>query len=144
MLPMITHGRITGVDFSPEMVRLCEKRFEAHIRAGRLELRCADVFQLPYAEGEFTKTCSVNTIYFWSDPMAAMAELRRVLCPGGKLVICFNPRATASKMPFTRHGFLLYEGPEVRQLLEEAGFREVMLVCARHRMGEFQVATGIR
>jgi arsenite methyltransferase len=135
---------LMSVDFSPEMVRLCEKRFEAHIRAGRLDLCCADASRLPHADGEFTKTCSVNTIYFWPDPMAVLAELRRVLCPGGKLVICFNPRVTASKMPFTRRGFLLYEGPEVRRLLEKAGFREVTLVCARHRIGEFQATTGIK
>jgi len=44
---IVTRGRIAGVDFSAEMVEVCQKRFRALIRDGRLEHRCASVERLP-------------------------------------------------------------------------------------------------
>src|SRR6185369_9377714 len=42
-LPIVTRGRIVGVDFSPAMTALCERRFSTMIRAGRVTLHCASV-----------------------------------------------------------------------------------------------------
>ncbi len=144
MLPLVTRGRIVGVDFSADMVRLCARRFGAPIRAGRVELRCASAERLPCGDAEFSQLGTVNTLYFWSDPRATLVEFRRVLRPGGKLVVSFNPPATARKVPYTRYGFKLYEGPEVRGLLEGAGFRDVQLVSGWHKIGEFLCATASR
>jgi ubiquinone/menaquinone biosynthesis C-methylase UbiE len=47
LVPVVTRGRIVGVDFSPAMMALCERRFSAPIRAGHLALHCADVDALP-------------------------------------------------------------------------------------------------
>src|SRR5262249_44396216 len=140
---VISRGRIVGVDFSPEMTALCTRRFAADIRAGRVELVCASVEALPYAAGDFTKACTVNTIYFWADPIAALREIRRTLGAGGRLVVTFNPPATAGKLPYTKHGFKLYEPERVRDLLRNAGFRDVELVPGTTRLGEFFCAVGI-
>jgi ubiquinone/menaquinone biosynthesis C-methylase UbiE len=144
MVPVITRGRISGADFSPEMAVLCTRRFGALVQAGRVDLACASVDHLPYPSGAFTKACTVNTIYFWPDPVAALGELRRTLEPGGRLVVCFNPRATAQKLPYTRHGFTLYDADQVRHLLEEARFRDVRLVAGSTRLGPFMCAVGTR
>jgi ubiquinone/menaquinone biosynthesis C-methylase UbiE len=137
MAPALTTGRIVGVDFSPDMTALCAKRFAPLVRAGRLELRCGPVETLPYADGSFTKACTVNTIYFWSDPVGALREMRRTLVPQGRLVVTFNPPATAGKLPYTKHGFTLYEPDQVRALLRDAGGRDVELVAGTSRLGEF-------
>jgi ubiquinone/menaquinone biosynthesis C-methylase UbiE len=144
MAPLIVRGRIVGVDFSPEMTALCAKRFAALVRAGRLELRCASVDALPYADGEFTRACTVNTVYFWPDPRAALGEIRRTLRPGGRLVAAFNPPATAGKLPYTKHGFTLYEPEQVHGLLEDTGFRDVALVAGSSRLGDFYCAAGTK
>jgi len=143
-LPVVTRGRIVGVDFSPAMMALCERRFSTMIRAGRVALHCAHVDALPCASEEFTKAATVNTIYFWPDPVAALAEIRRTLRPGGRIVVAFNPPATASKLPYTQHGFTLYEPEQVRGLLHQAGFRESELVAGQNRLGEFFCATAVK
>lgn len=142
--PLVTEGRLVGVDFSPEMTALCAKRFDRFVRAGRLELRCAGVDELPYPPGAFTKACTVNTIYFWPNPLASLSELWRTLRSGGRLVVAFNPRETAEKLPYTRHGFRLYEPAQVGELLERAGFRDVRLVPGTTRLGPFMCAVGTR
>jgi len=140
MAPVVGRGRIVGVDFSPDMTALCTRRFAALVRSGRVELRCANVADLPCASAEFTKACTVNTIYFWPDPVASLKELRRALRESGRLVVSFNPRATAQKLPYTRHGFTLYEAEQVHALLEQAGFRDIRMVEGSSRLGPFVCA----
>src|SRR5262249_35356058 len=123
---------------------VCAKRFATLVHAGRLELRCGHLDALPYADGEFTKACTVNTIYFWSDPATALGEIRRTLRPGGRLVVTFNPTVTARKLPYTKHGFTLHEPNAVRALLEDAGFHAVELVGGSTPLGEFFCATGTK
>ena len=137
MAPAITRGRIVGVDFSPEMTALCAKRFATLVRAGRVELRCGPVETLPYGDGTFTKACTVNTIYFWPDPVGALREIRRTLRDGARLVVAFNPPATAGKLPYTKYGFRLYEPEQVQALLRDAGFRDVQMVAGTSRLGDF-------
>ena len=144
MASVVTHGWVVGVDFSPEMVQVCTERFAPLLRAERIELRCASADQLPYDSGHFTKACSVNTLYFWPDPAGPLNELRRVLQPGGRLVLCFNPRVTLQKAAYTKYGFRLYESAEVQRLLETVGFANVQMVPGSGRFGGFFCAIGTR
>jgi SAM-dependent methyltransferase len=122
-----TRGMVAGVDFSPEVVERARRKLRDRVADGRVELRCADAAAMPFADGSFTRACTVNTIYFWPDPRAVLAEFRRVLADGGRLVVTFGAKETAEKLPYTRHGFTLYEAEAVRALLESAGFRDVRL-----------------
>ena len=142
MVPVVTLGRIAGVDFSREMVEVCTKRFAPLMRTERIELRCASADRLPYGSEHFTKACTVNTIYFWPDPVGPLSELRRVLRAGGRLVVCFNPRVTLQKVPFTKYGFSFYEPEQVQRLLENVGFANVQMVSGSSRLGEFLCAVG--
>lgn len=144
LLAVVGDGHIAGVDFSPQMVRLCARRFDEPIRAGRMELRCAAVEDLPYDPESFSKACTVNTIYFWPDPLRPLCELHRVLRPGGRLVVTFGARSTLEKMPATRQGFRLYDPEQVRSLLEEARFTDVRLVPNRTPDETFFCAVGTR
>jgi ubiquinone/menaquinone biosynthesis C-methylase UbiE len=142
MAPVLTEGFIHGVDFSPAMVEVSEKRLASLVRAKRVELRCASAEALPYGDDEFTKACTVNTIYFWPDPTVSLSELARVLRGGGRLVVGFSPAASMRKMPkrVTQHGFTLYEPDDLRRLLEAAGFGGVEMVSGHGPRGDFLCA----
>ena len=144
MAAVVVQGRIAGADFSPEMVGVCESRFAPLVRAGRLDLRCASAESLPYGSALFTKACTVNTIYFWPDPIGPLTELQRVLRGGGRLVLCFNPRETLEKVPFTKYGFAYYEPSQVRELLQKAGFGSIEMVSGSSRLGEFLCAVATK
>ena len=80
-------GRVeaTGVDLNPEMIAIARRNLN---RAGvRAELRQADVESLPFADEQFDTV--VNTMSFsgYPDAARAMSEMRRVLHPGGRLVL---------------------------------------------------------
>jgi ubiquinone/menaquinone biosynthesis C-methylase UbiE len=49
------------------------------------------VTRLPFADQQFDKLISIHTLYFWPHPDRAIAEIFRVLKPGGTLALTFSP-----------------------------------------------------
>lgn len=134
---------VAGVDVSAEMVRRANGRLQRHISEGKLEARLGDVAALPYASGEFTKVCSVNTLYFWPNPATALAECRRVLRPGGRLLLCFNSKKDLEAWPIHKHGFRLYELDEVEDMFRVAGFATIEVVSGKDDdQGKFYCVSG--
>jgi SAM-dependent methyltransferase len=142
MLSRATTGDVVGVDLSEAMVKRARRRFR---REPRLRLHVGSVDALPFGDGRFDRACSVNNIYFWPDPPAAMRELARVLRPGGRLAVCFEPPEELRKWPGHRFGFRLVDEGEVRRLMEEAGFARISCAEGRGRMPDrFLCLTGER
>jgi arsenite methyltransferase len=144
MAQIATRGHITGVDFSIDAVEVCRKRFDALIKTGTIDLLCASVEALPFNADSFSKVCSVNTIYFWPDPLAALGQIHRVMKKDGTLLICFRPRTVMEKQEISHYGFTLFEPNDVKALLSTAGYRNVRLVFNQNRFGECVVAEGTK
>ncbi|HEX8217191.1 MAG TPA: class I SAM-dependent methyltransferase [Allosphingosinicella sp.] len=132
--------RSIGADVSQAMVRRAESRF-----GGRAAVVRASVEALPFGDREADKAASVNNIYFWPDPAAGMAELARVVRPGGLLAIAFEPPEELAKWPGHEYGFRLWSEAEVRSLMEAAGFERVRTVWGTGRKPDhFLCLTGVR
>jgi len=135
-----TGGRVYGVDISAAAAARARRRF-----GGEASIFEASVEALPLGPSSVDKACSVNNIYFWADPERAMAELARVLRPGGRLAIAFEPPEELRKWPGHRYGFRLHEEAEVRALMEAAGFRDIACAEGRGRRPDrFLCLTGTR
>jgi arsenite methyltransferase len=127
-----------GVDPSAEMVRVAARRLEKYIRDGKADLRQGSAEALPHGAGEFTKLCTVNTVYFWRDAHAALVECRRVLKSGGLIVLCFNAKEDLQRWPGHKHGFRLYELAEIEDALTRARFGAIEVAGERDpRQGLF-------
>jgi len=115
----------TGIDYSEAMVAEAELSNRHLIEAGKVEFRHASVDAIPFADGAFDHALTVNTIYFWPEPVRALAEIHRVLRPGGNLLLVVGTAEQMAKSAFTQHGFRLYADAQLRELFVSAGFREV-------------------
>jgi ubiquinone/menaquinone biosynthesis C-methylase UbiE len=73
------------------MLELSRERNREALERGALELKLADAAQLPWPDGTFSVVLSANTFFFIQQPERALAELRRVLSPGGRVVIATVP-----------------------------------------------------
>jgi ubiquinone/menaquinone biosynthesis C-methylase UbiE len=132
LLALAPGATYTGVDFSETMVAEAEAFNADLIQAGRTRFHLASVEQMPLADGSFDRALTINTIYFWPDPVRALAEIRRVLRPRGLLLVSAMPPEEAEKAPFTRHGFRIYAEVQLRQLHVQAGFHRVEIELYRH------------
>lgn len=134
MTGAVSDGMLAGVDVSPAIVAYAKKRYRQVMQSGSLDLRCAAAEDLPYPPEYFSKACSVNSIFYWQNIEKGLAEMWRVLRPGGKAVICFTCRGSLEKKSFAKH-IRLYEPEEVAQMLAACGFSrvETATFSDRHR-----------
>lgn len=139
---VVTEGLVVGVDSSPGMVAFCERRYGHLVKGGSFEVMCAGAEALPYPPGHFTKTCTVNTVFYFADASRAVSELWRVLAGGGLAVICFTCKEHLEDRSFAKHGLSLYEPEDVQRLMESAGFGKIRMVRGSDRWREFICAVG--
>ena len=142
MSTVVTEGFLSGVDVSPAMIALCEKRFASFVQAGKLELKCAKAESLPYPNEHFTKVCTVNSIFYWQNVPQALAEFRRVLRDDGLLVMCFTCKASIEKRGFTRQGVATYEADDVQKMMEAAGLHDIRTLHDSDKHRAFVCLTG--
>ncbi|HXV53991.1 MAG TPA: methyltransferase domain-containing protein [Solirubrobacterales bacterium] len=86
-------GGVTGVDGSDAMLALARRR---NSEAANVEFVEGDATALPVADDSFDAALSVQVLEYVAEIPAALAEVRRVLRPGGRLVIWDVDWATLS------------------------------------------------
>lgn len=79
-----TGADVVAVDLSPRMVELARER--------GVNVQVGDVQELPFADGEFDVAVAAWMLYHVPDLDRGIAELARVLRPGGRLVAATNSR----------------------------------------------------
>src|SRR5215217_6845548 len=121
---------VIGVDPSAQMRRLASWRTPARVRDA---VRVADgtAERLPLEDGSAT----VASYHHWTDPDAGLAELGRVLRPGGRLLIA---ERLARPRGWLRHHALSWaQGQDLAARIERAGFTGV--AAGRHDLGRRQL-----
>ncbi|MCX6019499.1 MAG: class I SAM-dependent methyltransferase [Chloroflexi bacterium] len=89
-------GRVDAVDASAAMLAIARKKFHAEIR---VRLHRADAAHLPFPDSTFTAVTCLEALEFMPHRSAALAELLRVLRPGGLLLISNRIGPDAWKLP---------------------------------------------
>ena len=126
---LMTRARtVTGVDRADDMIESARKRHASAVQDGRLTLVAGDVTRLPLADDSVDRVLTVNTVYFWPDLSAAFGEIRRVLAPGGRLVIGIRDGAVMQRV--SRDVFTIRSPQELADALTTNGFAGVEVVSA--------------
>jgi SAM-dependent methyltransferase len=81
--------RVTGIDLDPGMVARADAHANREVGADRHRPRflVADVAALPFPDASFDLVVSTFSMHHWADPTVGLAEIRRVLRPGGRALI---------------------------------------------------------
>lgn len=81
-----SHCHLTGIDLSEEML---DKAIERVLELGmpNVTLKVMDATSMDFADNEFDKAVATYTISAVPDPIAVLREMRRVVKPGGALVV---------------------------------------------------------
>jgi len=112
----------SGVDISETMIAEAEKLNQNFIEDGTVSFSLSDGNSLPFSEKSFDKIVTVNTVYFWQNPVAYGQEVLRVLKTGGIFSLVFSDKSFMQQLPFTKFGFQLYDKYTAVELLKNSGF----------------------
>lgn len=116
-----------GVEISKDMLASAEKRNRSFINSGKMFLQLGDVERLPYNDNSFDFCYTVNTIYFWGNPLAGFNEIKRILNRKGIFANAFYTKKWLDKLQFTKYGFIKYDPDELAAIAKQAGFQNVQL-----------------
>jgi SAM-dependent methyltransferase len=78
-------SHVTGIDLTPAMI----DRAREHTHAlANVTLRQGDVTPLPFPDASFSLVVSRFAFHHFLEPASALAEMRRVCRPGGRVMVC--------------------------------------------------------
>jgi ubiquinone/menaquinone biosynthesis C-methylase UbiE len=105
------------------MRRLAAWRTPASLRE-RVRVVDGTAERMPLEDGSATVAWAVASFHHWADPDAGLAELHRVLAPGGRLLIA-EGRARPGGWFQQQHRMTWEQGERLAAQAEQAGFVDV-------------------
>lgn len=94
--------RVTAIDPDPHMLRRARER--AAVAPVPVDLVQAAAERIPYADGRFDTVLVTWTLCTVENPSATLAEVRRVLRPGGRLVFIEHTRSVQPALARAQRG----------------------------------------
>lgn len=132
-------GHVVGLDRNRQMLEAAQRQADARIRWTQ-----GDAIHLPFVAASFDRVLCQQGLQFFPERAVALAEIRRVLVPGGRVGVLVwsrieeNPYCLALARAAGRHvdeevgqqlraSFSLGDGSELEASLREAGFEDVQV-----------------
>jgi ubiquinone/menaquinone biosynthesis C-methylase UbiE len=77
---------------------------------------------MSFSDESFSRVYAINTVYFWNDLDHTMAEIRRVLKPGGVFINTLYTNETLSRFSHTALGYKRYTPEQLMETGENSAF----------------------
>ena len=79
--------KIIGIDISERMLEICRQKIENKKLSGRIELRKGDSENIEFKDDSFDLAMVAFGVRNFSDPLAGLKEMRRIINPGGMVMV---------------------------------------------------------
>lgn len=144
-------GQVSGIDASPEMIQVAKGKVRK--RDVEIDLRVAVAEALPYDDASFDRVTSTLVFHHLPEDvkLASLGEIRRVLAPGGRVVVGDFPAGSGPLLHRVlsrilghfgqNHGHSHGHARPLIELMREAGFGDAELSPSDDTNIEFSVAS---
>ncbi len=123
MAEKVSAGSVIGIDIADEMVQLAA---ESSLSFENVEFKVATAEALPFRDAAFTHAFSMESLYYYTNMVAALREIHRVLSDGGVFVTVIDLYLENSPshqwIPTLKVPVHLLGIPDYREMFEESGF----------------------
>ncbi len=115
--------RVYALDQSPHQLEHAYRKFG---KRGPVDFHLGDAERLPFASNTFDVVWSSGSIEYWPQPVRTLREFRRVLVPGGQVLVVGpnNPTNTIFRK-LANAIMLFYDEEEADRMFAAAGFEDV-------------------
>lgn len=128
-------AKVVGLDQREEYLEVA-RQYAANEQIANIEFLAGDAFSLPFGDGEFDFVWHKYLLQWLHDPKAALAEMKRVTRPGGRVLSCTFDGFLLEHYPVDRElqDFLemvmpkicdSYAGRKIPAILNELGFADI-------------------
>jgi SAM-dependent methyltransferase len=125
--PAASEGLVVGLDASESMLATAVRE----TGASNVAYLRGDACALPFRDGSFDAICCFAALYLIEEPMRALAEIVRVLAPGGRLALLSScnrgplSAGTANAIVRRLSGVRVFERDELTRALNDDGLVEI-------------------
>jgi ubiquinone/menaquinone biosynthesis C-methylase UbiE len=132
-----SRGSVTAIDIAPDMISVAKS---TESPAARIEWHVGDAAALPLGDTSYDVVLCQMGLMFMEDRAAALAEMRRVVVPGGRVVVntpgTIQPAFVAMEQAIVEHispdlgGFVravfsMHDPEALATLLRDSGLQDV-------------------
>ncbi|REC41106.1 class I SAM-dependent methyltransferase [Chryseobacterium sp. 5_R23647] len=125
LLSLAQNVQYTGLDISETMHHEAKRLNETF--KNQAEFVLYEGKKLPFEDAIFDKIFTVNTVYFWENPVEYLNEIYRVLKNNGTFVLTFAQRDFMETLPFTQFDFTLYNSDEMEETVSKSNFKRMKI-----------------
>ncbi|SDG05771.1 class I SAM-dependent methyltransferase [Epilithonimonas hungarica] len=123
LLDFAENIQYTGLEISETMKSEAENINSKYVSQAKFQLY--DGNRIPFENESFDKVMTVNTIYFWENPVEFFNEIYRILKKDGSFVLTFAKKDFMKNLPFTAD-FKLYNYEDVEELVAQTNFKRMI------------------
>ena len=119
-----------GLDRAKTMVTEATSHNAEFVASARASFRLGSAEAIDCKDESFDRVFAVNVVYFWPEPVRALAEMRRVLRPGGLSIVASQVMLPGEEPPaFAKqeYGFYRRSREALLALHRDAGFSNVLV-----------------
>ena len=141
----LENGIVEGIDFSKTMISMAKKKNKKHIGKKKAIIRLGNFDELQFENNSYDKIFSVNTIYFWKNPVITISKAFDLLKANGMIVLGFHNKEEMEKMDLDENIFQLYSLQDVIKLLKtDKILKEVEIISKKGQDKVNYCAIGIK
>lgn len=121
-----TNGKVYGIDYSAASTGKSLNKNKKAVHEKRTEIVQANVSSIPFDNETFDLVTAFETIYFWEDILNDFKEVKRVLKPNGKFVVCNESSKMEGNERWTKVlDMQIYTAEEIADMMLQVGFIDI-------------------